>query len=110
MRWMRLRKVATSTLQPRAQPAHTEGTFLRNQTRARKRNGFQVKAPTGQTSTVQPEYGLSSGFPGNVPMIAWSPRWNSDSSRLRLTSSQNRMQRVHLMQRSASNTTLLPMS
>src|SRR5262245_1869052 len=55
MRWMRLRKVPTFTLQPRAQATHTDGTFFRNQTRALKRNGFQVRAPTGQTSTVQPE-------------------------------------------------------
>ena len=97
-------------MQPRAQPAHTVGTFLRNQTRVLKRNGFHVRAPTGQTSAVQPEYGLSRGFPGKAPMIAWSPRWNSASSWLLLTSSQKRMQRVHLMQRSASNTTLRPMS
>jgi hypothetical protein len=110
MRKMRSSLTHRVTLQPRAQPPHTEGSRFRNHTRAWKRNSLSVRAPTGQTSTVLPEYGLSSCRPGKTPMMASSPRLKSASSPVFDTSSQKRMQRVHLMQRSSSKTTCGPRS
>ena len=83
---------------------------MRNQTRERKRNSRSVSAPTGQRSTTLPEYGLSSGLPGKTPISSRTPRSNIASSPVFGTSSQKRMQRVHLMHRSQSKTTCGPSS
>ena len=53
-------------LQPVAQPVQTDGVAYSSQARIAKRKSFAVSAPTGQTSTVLSEYGLSSCCPGAV--------------------------------------------
>jgi hypothetical protein len=57
----------TSMLQPDAQPWQIDGVISSSQARIVKRKSLEVSAPTGQTSTVFSEYGLSSTAPGAVP-------------------------------------------
>ena len=97
-------------LQPVAQPWHTDGVASSSHARMVKRKSFAVSAPTGQTSTVLIEYGLSSCSPGAVVSSSWSPRKRISSSCSPATSSHTRMQRVHRMQRSASSTMCGPRS
>lgn len=49
-----------SIAHPVAQPLHTDGVALSSHARIVNRKSFAVSAPTGQTSTVLSEYGLSS--------------------------------------------------
>ena len=62
-------------LQPVAQPLHTLGVASSSQARIVNRKSFAVSAPTGHTSTVLTEYGLSSCAPGAVVSTSWSPRF-----------------------------------
>ena len=87
-------------LQPVEQPLQTEGVMLSSHARIVKRKSLAVSAPTGQTSTVLSEYGLSSCSPGAVVSSSWSPRWANSSWCWPATTSQVRMQREHRMQRS----------
>ena len=57
-------------LQPVAQPLHTLGVASSSQARIVNRKSLAVSAPTGQTSTVLSEYGLSSSSPGAVVKIS----------------------------------------
>ncbi len=97
-------------LQPVAQPGQTDGVVYSSQARIAKRKSFAVSAPTGQTSTVLSEYGLSSLCPGAVVSTSRSPRWAISSWWVCATSSHTRMQRVHRMQRSWSSTMCGPRS
>src|SRR5919109_2438682 len=97
-------------LQPFAQPVHTLGDLLTNQTRLVKRKSRLSSAPTGQMSTVLPEYFESRGCPGNVAMSEYVPRCTTASCGSLAISSMKRTQRVHMMQRSASYTTSGPNS
>src|SRR5436853_6379632 len=91
-------------LQPLAQPVQIEGDLFRYQTRLVKRKSRFKSAPTGQMSTVFPEYLESSGCPGKVVMSDQVPRLSTPSCGSFATSSMKRTQRVHMMQRSASDT------
>src|SRR5919197_3819852 len=95
-------------LQPRAQPGQTDVVSLRNQTRILKRKSLLVRAPTGQTSTVFPAYGLSSFLPGKVAICAVSPRSKMPNSLVFEISLQKRDRKVHKIQRSESKTTSGP--
>jgi hypothetical protein len=57
-------------LQPVAQPLHTLGVASSSHARIVNRKSFAVSAPTGQTSTVLSEYGLSSFSPGAVVSVS----------------------------------------
>ena len=54
-------------LQPVLQPGQIDGELSSSQARIVKRKSFEVSAPTGHTSTVLSEYGLSSCSPGAQP-------------------------------------------
>ena len=96
-------------LQPISQPSQTDFALSSHQTRLRNRNSFVVRAPTGQTSAAQADQSLSSALPSCVQTNAWPPRSISDSSPVPEISLQNRMQRVHWMQRVMSAMTWGPM-
>src|ERR1700737_3901663 len=66
-------------LQPLLQPVQTVGDLFTNQTRLVKRKSRLSSAPTGQMSTVLPEYFESSGCPGKVAMREGSPRLTTAS-------------------------------
>ncbi len=94
-----------STLQPRAQPGHTDRVGSRYQTRALCRNGRDRSAPTGQRSTTLSEYASRSNAPSSDARTSEvSPRslmpspFDFDISRVKRT------QREHRMQRSLSST------
>src|SRR3989338_6765152 len=97
-------------LQPMEQPGHTDFVEPRYHTRHLNRKSRSVKAPTGQTSTTQPEYRLSNCFPGFNPSSEWSPRLKIPNSPVLVTSSQNRTQREQRMHRSMSSITCGPMT
>ncbi len=89
-------------MQPLLQPVQIDGPLSTNQTRDWKRKSRFKSAPTGQTSTVLPEYFESSGCPGKVAMSECDPRSTTASCGSCAISSMKRTQRVHMMQRSAS--------
>src|SRR5262249_49293193 len=98
------------TLQPREQPGQIDLDSRRNHTRLWNRKSLDSSAPTGQTSTTLPEYGLSRRLPGNSVICAWKPRFSTFSSPVLVTSEVKRTQRVHSTQRSWSSSTCGPSS
>src|SRR5260370_14673870 len=64
----------TSTLQPTAQPLHTDGVRTRAHGRALKRYCRLVSAPTGHHSIVLPENIEAYGSPDNLAMWTSRPR------------------------------------
>ena len=72
------------------------------QTRVRKRKSRLVSAPTGQTCSVMSVYSWSSSRPGASVISLRLPRSRMSRTGSPTSSSQTRMQRVHMMQRSAS--------
>src|SRR5207244_8127227 len=89
---------STYTLQPFAHPVQTLGDLLRNQTRLWKRKSRFKSAPTGQMSTVFPEYFESSGCPGKVAMSEYVARCTTASCGSWAISSMKRTQHVQMMQ------------
>ena len=87
-------------LQPVAQPLQTLGVASSSHARIVNRKSFEVSAPTGQTSTVLSEYGLSSCSPGRRGQHLVIAAVGELELVLPATSSQVRMQREHRMQRS----------
>ncbi len=77
-------------------------TSARSHGRALNRYGLAVSAPTGQIWTVLPEKYEAKGSSGNVEICIVLPRLTNVISGSPATSSANRVQRSHWMQRSRS--------
>ncbi len=95
----------TATRQPTEHDVQVDSTCSRSQGRALNRYGRAVSAPTGQICTVFPEKYEAKGSSGNVLTWVWAPRSMKWIRASPATSSANRVQRSHRMQRSRSRST-----
>ena len=73
-------RVSTSILHPLEQPPQMESLRSIFQTRASNLKSWEMRAPTGQMSTVLPASWLSMGIPGNTSTTDRSPRSTIQSS------------------------------
>ena len=89
----------TCTFDPTASWGATVSRLPISQALAWKRKGFEVRAPTGQTSMTLPDISESTACSTKVPISMCSPRPVAPSSGMPAISSPNRTQRVQWMQR-----------
>ena len=100
----------SSILHPRAQPTQTVSVDDISHTRALKRKSRLVSAPTGQMSIDIHRIAVIQRFAGKCGQFDMIAPLRETSWGFFAISSQNRMQREHMMQRSVSSITRGPSS
>ena len=93
----------TTRLLPSESCGATDLRRASSHVRAAYRNGFDVSAPTGQTSIELPESSESTVLPTNDTISECSPRPIIPSSMMPAISCPKRTHRVHWMQRAISS-------